>query len=558
MTNETQKLKRFPCRRLVLNGIKLLVFFGLAAPNVWAGPAVVVQMKGEVERRLPDSQDWAALQIGDRLPEGTAIHTGEQSSIDLDLDQGHHIRVAADSAFVLAALQTNKTKMFLNKGKILSQVRGLKEYEKFLIQTPSAVCAVRGTEFWTGTTDAGTVVKVNHGTVGMMGNTGHDEVMVHAGQTASILHDGSVIPPHAPGSQSSGPAPQSPLAKEARHEVGLDMTRSEVMAAAAAEIRVAEYREGKSMIDAQGDRVRLEEYIVRPAANQFKFVVLNERDQRLDYFFYGGTFNKDLPTDLSTALRQLPGAFGSTAPDYYLTAYETGQSNTIDNTHDIGTGGHLVNITIDSNGDYVLTDSADPLNTRTVPAAQLESNNITYEVYNPVTDTFTQGVAAADVAAATRLGMYIPETQVFQDLAPGDTFWKTRFNSYNHSVNGITKINYLQSGASNVLANDLDMTQTFAGGFKLSVTTVDPLSYDVTTTVTYGDGTFETYRSLLIDNEGHTAALTTFDGITTGPEFKNELMKWNYEQQTTASEFEGRKIDLVVEPKIFIESGLIP
>ena len=50
---------------------------------------------------------------------------------------------------------------------------------------------------------------------------------------------------------------------------------------------------------------------------------------------------------------------------------------------------------------------------------------------------------------------------------------------------------------------------------------------------------------------------SAFAGISTGSEYKGELLKWNYEQQVTASEFGGRKIDLVVEPKIFIKSGLI-
>jgi hypothetical protein len=35
------------------------------------------------------------------------------------------------------------------------------------------------------------------------------------------------------------------------------------------------------------------------------------------------------------------------------------------------------------------------------------------------------------------------------------------------------------------------------------------------------------------------------------------LLHWNFETIVTASEFQGRKIDLAVEPKIFIESGLI-
>ncbi len=62
----------------------------------------------------------------------------------------------------------------------------------------------------------------------------------------------------------------------------------------------------------------------------------------------------------------------------------------------------------------------------------------------------------------------------------------------------------------------------------------------------------------IFSDEGAVAPSSAFDGLTTGPAFKNELLKWNYEQIIEATEFQGRKIDLVVEPKILIKSGLIP
>jgi len=512
-------------------------------------------MRGLVERRLPGRSDWAAVELGDRIPEGWEIRTAQASDIDLSVDQGHKLHVAPESQVTLAALQDAKTKTYITKGKVLSKVVPLKSQEQFLIQTPSAVCAVRGTEFWTGANDKGTAVEVYKGVVGLRSQATGSEVAVHPGEVASVLRDGTMIPPHAPQNQSKA-APESPLTKEARHEVGLDMTRNEVMAAAAAEIRLAEYREGKSMVDVEGRRVRLEEYIVRPAANQFKFVVLNERDQRLDYFFYSGTFNQTLPADLSTALRDLSGKFGTMSPNYYLTSYEMGQSNTQDSVHYTATGGHLVKITIDSNGDYVLTDATDPTNTRTVTATQLQLDG-TYKVYDPLSDSFLT-LTAAQLATGSRFGMYIQETETFQDLAPGDTFWKTRFNAYQHDLNDNHKISYSQSGATNVLASNLDANWTYAGGFVLPVVTADPNNLDYTITNYYGDGTYEQYRTALIDNEGTVAPLSAFSGVSSGSAYKNELLKWNYEQQVSASEFEGRKIDLVVEPKIFIESGLIP
>ena len=540
-------------QRGILRAAGALVFLCLFAPRIYAGPAVVVQLKGHAERKLQGSNDWALVELGERLAEGTAVITGENSSVDLDLDQGHRLRVTAEAHLTLSSLQAEKTKTYLHKGNVLSKVRPLKGQEKFMIQTPSAVCAVRGTEFWTGVSDKGTAVQVYKGMVGMLAPGGASELTIRAGESAGILSDGSVVPPRSAATRG---ASDSPLARAARHEVSLDMTRQEVMAAAAAEIRLAEYREGKSLIDVEGRRVRLEEYIMRPRPNEFKFVVLNERKDQLDYFFYHGTFNRTLPADLSVALRDVSGRFGTTAPDYYLTAYEMGQSNTRDSVRDTASGGHLVKITIDSNGDYVLTDPTDPSNTRTVTGVE-DNGDGTYDVYNPLADAFSI-VTADQLSDATRFGVYMPETRTFQNLGEGDTYWKTRFNSYTHQINNNTKISYAAAGAANILAAAThDANWTYAGGFVLPVTTIDPLTLDVTITHYYGDGTFESYRTVLIDDNGHVAPQSAFAGVSTGADYKGELLKWNYEQQVSATEFEGRKIDLVVEPRIFIQSGLI-
>lgn len=90
------------------------------------------------------------------------------------------------------------------------------------------------------------------------------------------------------------------------------MSKEMVMAAAANEIRTAEYQEGKSLTDVNGNRVHLEEYIIRNPTDAlavgkedqaFKLVVFNEREDRFDYFYYLGIFNKSLPTDLSVLKR---------------------------------------------------------------------------------------------------------------------------------------------------------------------------------------------------------------------------------------------------------------
>ncbi len=77
---------------------------------------------------------------------------------------------------------------------------------------------------------------------------------------------------------------------------------------------------GKTLKDMHGNRVRMEEYILRPAANQVQFLNLTMRDQRLDYIKYTATFNDILPRDTTGLWHK---QFDSTKPAIYLTD-ETG------------------------------------------------------------------------------------------------------------------------------------------------------------------------------------------------------------------------------------------
>lgn len=527
--------------------------FILPATILRAEPARIEKIQGIVELRAPSMLDWEKITPGQKVPEGSTLRTRANSSADVLTGRGHRYVLKADTILQISSLQADETKARLEKGRVLSKVKHLQAKEKFSMETPTAVCAVRGTEFETTTGEKGTLVAVFQGVVGVAALGSDKEISLGAGQMTSV-HDGTIeVPRSIP--QETQRAGDAGLAKVARHEVGLDMDRNEVIAAAVMEQRLAEYKEGKSLIDVEGHRVRIEEYILRPRADQYKFVVLNERDDRLDYFYYLGTFNQTLPTDLSLALRDVSGKVGTTAPDYYLTAYEMGQSNTQDSIQDTASGGHLVKVTVDGNGDYVLTDPSNPSNTRTVEASELQLDG-TYKIYNPIADKFSSATAS-EVEEASKVGLYLPETDTFRNLASGDTVWKTRFNSYTHALNGTTKISYSKSGANDVLAANLDASWYYAGGFVLPVVQTTPGKLDVTITNYYGDGTFERYRTLLIDDQGTVAPESAFAGVSTGAAYKDELVKWNYQQQVTASEFGGRKIDLVVEPKIFIKSGLI-
>ena len=322
---------------------------------------------------------------------------------------------------------------------------------------------------------------------------------------------------------------------DVKNEVALGLSKDAVQAAAAIEARLAEYQEGKTMIDVFGKRVRLEEYILRPQPDEFKFVVLNERADSFNYFYYLAQFNQTLPTLLAPALRYLNGKTG-VAPDFFIVNFETGRSNTIDAVKENGSGGHLVNTPI-----------------------------------------------AADTV------VYDAGSNTFNTVLAGTPFWSTLFNNYSYKIDGTEKFGWQPNGGVlNITAYDYSPTGINTrilggGGFcgAAGCATAAPVTCTAQTcedaarpssvtqpegsanlhdraTINYAaNGTQETYDFYIVGDTGKLATTSDFYGITTGADYKNTLLKFNFEQVISASEFNGRKIDLVVEPKILVNSGVI-
>ncbi len=377
-----------------------------------------------------------------------------------------------------------------------------------------------------------------------------DEIIVNPGESLKFGAEGEIGDP-----VRSGAIPLNN--SDVRVEVQNDKVKDAVIALAAEESKNADYQTGKSVIDVDGRRVRIEEYITRPAADQFKLVSLNERDTRFDYFTYTGTFNKNLPEDLSVALKDVGGKLNS-QPDYFLKSYEMLMSNTVDKVTDTGSGGHLVKIELKNDGKYYLTDSDG--NTRDpIDAAALQSNG-RYEIYNPIKDSFST-VSASNKDEALKISVLDTSNDTYRDLSTGDVFWRTRYNSSEYKINDVIKTKWDKSNtAASVLAVDLDATftnqpSTFASENpdgddtlhnKLSLYYTD--ENNVTT-----QAIFDNY---IIDDKGNIAKASQFDGLSTSAAYKNELNKWNYQTKIKADEMSG-EINLVIDPRIATMSGLI-
>ncbi|MBI4056451.1 MAG: FecR domain-containing protein, partial [Elusimicrobia bacterium] len=467
--------------------------------------------QGTVEVQQARSTDWVRAEAPFPLNMGDRVRTGRRAKAQISLQDGSRLELGRSSSFEVGSMGSTLSSLRLTWGRLKAWVSHVAD-RRFEVRTPTAVAAVRGTEFEIqyhgGTTSVDLyngllAVSDNHGNEVLLKPNEHIEVAQRIGTPRSLSD--------AQGAQNQADR------QDLRREVGLDMSKEEVQAAAAKEIKLAEFQQGKTMMDVNGDRVRLEEYILRPQPDQFKFVILNEREKRFDYFYYLGTFNTTLPTDLSVALRQLPGC-ANTACSYYLTSFETGRSNTQDSLREVARSGHLVDVN-----------------------NNLDSTDNVSAFYDPTTDSFI-------------------------NLEAGAGFYQTLYDKYGFYVNGGLKYGWTGSNIQSYGDATPSSTADPISGATLaqalpsrSVVSTWPDANVMKQNIyeSYSDGTFINWDNYIISDEGAVAQRSAFNGATTGSTFKSILLNYNYEQSITASEFQGRKIDLVVEPKILIQSGLI-
>jgi hypothetical protein len=90
------------------------------------------------------------ISIGEQVAKNDRITTGSRSSCDIKIGPSM-VRIKEKSKLSFAELLTKnnleKTTLELNVGKILCKPKKLLKGEKFVVQTPTAVAGVRGTQF---------------------------------------------------------------------------------------------------------------------------------------------------------------------------------------------------------------------------------------------------------------------------------------------------------------------------------------------------------------------------------------------------------------------------
>ncbi|MFA5140010.1 MAG: FecR family protein [Elusimicrobiota bacterium] len=551
----------------------------MTAPELSHAGAKAVTVSGEVQARNTGSLLWNEVKSDAALAGGQEVKTGRGANVTIGFEDGSKVELGPKSSFVLEEASSGEAAMKLNLGKMKAWVTS-KLSRRFRVRTPTAVCSVRGTEFGVSVAPSGaTSVDLFRGTLGVADNRGN-ELMLQEGQRVDVSQQGVGKPISI---SEADAAADSRERADLKREVGLEMTKEQVQAAAALEMKSAIYQQGKAMIDVNGHRVRIEDYIMLPSPDTFKLVVLNERVDRFDYFYYKGTFNQTLPTDLTTAFKQVPGCVGSPC-QYYITSYEVGRSNTQDNVLENASGGHQVDLNSNVAADDDVAFAFDPSQNEYVDVPNgtafygtlydtyaLKYNGIAHTEWDVAADpsgTPTgrkyDPTAAAAIAAGCVNGSEAGcgGLRSYGDTdADGDTFdHATNYNAHNMTVIQPSTCDNLDGPCvipteiQNSLNQSLDVRCTELDnctGYR-EENKFHHIVYRKSNT-----GLWDKWDSYIIDDEGQVASFGDFAGITSGADYRARMLKWNYQQIITASEFGGRKIDLVFEPKVLIESGLI-
>ncbi|MDA8130725.1 MAG: FecR family protein [Elusimicrobia bacterium] len=161
-----------------------------AAMNA-AETACIYQLQGSVEVRKAGEEDWLKAVKGLPLRQGDSLRTGGRSWCEMLLRDGTFIRLDQNSETGAEELRADDEGRAFGfsflKGRavwLVAKLKG-KVLSRFTVRTPSAVCAVRGTEFAVSvSTDGASQVGLFEGKVALTSGAAEKELV--PGQEAAL------------------------------------------------------------------------------------------------------------------------------------------------------------------------------------------------------------------------------------------------------------------------------------------------------------------------------------------------------------------------------------
>ncbi len=209
-------------------------------------PAMVKELVGVALIKKASASRYDVLKTTMLIQVGDEIAT-KKGNVVIEFADGSTIRLEEQSNLVFNKLShfgktgMVDTRLRLKKGSLTTDIPPLVKGSRYEIKTPSAVAAVRGTEFRLHTTEKETRLEVLEGTVEFSGE--HGKMLVDAGKGATISEGNSrieVINLPSP--------PRTQLAKETINELPAKIEWEESKNASAYQVQLTENNKNGKLI----------------------------------------------------------------------------------------------------------------------------------------------------------------------------------------------------------------------------------------------------------------------------------------------------------------------
>ena len=166
--------------------------FSVAYPNKIA---VATKVKGPVEIMPIGKKGFSDLEPGTILSDGDKIRTGPSGfTAIIFIDDKSTLKVKDNSEVVITGKRTAASiskKINMDEGTIRATVK--KQNTDFVIQTPTSVASVKGTDFWlVSDPETGDQIIGIEGIVGLVNNETGQEIDVSEGMSGLSTPDGNV------------------------------------------------------------------------------------------------------------------------------------------------------------------------------------------------------------------------------------------------------------------------------------------------------------------------------------------------------------------------------
>ena len=170
------------------------VIIAFCGPGTDDSPAVIVtNLTGQA--RIEIGANSEALARGDRLTRAGKVITEADSSVDLLSPHHVGIRLLGNAQFDIGTLLEPDMRVSMEAGDILVRADRLSPGESLEVVTPTAVAAVRGTQFWgrVNPADQPAIFAVREGSVEITVRATNESVTVEAGRAVVIAPGGESI-----------------------------------------------------------------------------------------------------------------------------------------------------------------------------------------------------------------------------------------------------------------------------------------------------------------------------------------------------------------------------